>query len=130
MKLARLAAVVVTASLTGCLRKDRVRADALAEGLAQDPDAWFVVDVRSDSEFRGSKGHIPGALHLPWPDGVEAQAHTLSPGPNQTVVLICFTGHRSRWAMDQVRAHVDNPVVDLKGGMIRWWRRGHPVVVE
>ncbi len=116
--------------LSGCAHTDRIKADALAEALAEDRDAWYVVDVRSDKEFYGPKGHIAGAVHLPWPNAVKEQADTLSPLPDQTVVLICFTGHRSRWSLGAVRAAVPNEVIDLKGGMIRWWAGDHPVEVE
>jgi rhodanese-related sulfurtransferase len=45
-------------------------------------------------------------------------------------VLVCFTGHRSRWALSAVDAAVEGPVIDLRGGMLQWWGRKLPVVVE
>lgn len=115
--------------LLGCA-KDRIPAQALADGISADPGAYYVVDVRSEREFTGPRGHIEGATHLPWPAGVRDHADELAPEPGQTVVLVCYTGHRSRWAMERVRDAVDNEVIDLKGGMMKWWGRDLPVVTE
>lgn len=116
-------------SLIGCVTAHRMQADALAAALASEPDRYVVVDVRSDGEWAGSGGHIPGATHLAWP-GVKERAAEIVARPDQTVVLVCFTGHRSLWAMEAVEAAVEGPVVDLKGGMMAWWGRSLPVTVE
>ena len=117
----------VLITLTGCAAGDRVRPETLATSLG---DArFYVVDVRSDREWQGPRGHVPGATHLAWPE-VTREAGSLAPGPDQTVVLVCYTGHRSRWSMRAVREAVTVPVVDLKGGMLAWWKRDLPVSVE
>lgn len=108
----------------------RVTARELAASLARDPDAWLVVDVRSASEFRATGGHIADAVHLAYPGIKEAAATALHPTDGQTIVLVCFTGHRSQWSMDAVAAATGAPVVDLKGGMLAWWAADLPVVVE
>jgi rhodanese-related sulfurtransferase len=112
-----------------CASPYRIPADTLARALAERPDDYVVVDVRSEGEWSGSAGHIPGALHRPWP-GVKETAASIPARPDQTVVLVCFTGHRSQWAMEAVDAALESPVIDLRGGMMSWWSRGLPVVVE
>lgn len=107
----------------------RIRADVLADALHREPDRYVVIDVRSDSEWFASGGHIADATHLAWP-GIQDRAAEIVARPDQTVVLVCFTGHRSRWAMEAVDAAVEGPVLDLRGGMLAWWGRRLPVVVE
>lgn len=125
----RLAAALAGLLVAGCAR-DRIAPEALAEGLRSEPSSYDIVDVRSEREFHHTRGHIDGATHLPWPSGVRDHADALTPAEGQTVVLVCFTGHRSRWAIERVRAAVDNEVIDLRGGMMRWWARDLPVVSE
>ena len=124
--------VVLVGSLVlgGCaVRSSRITAPNLAQALAANPERYVVVDVRSDREWNGVRGYIEGASHIAWP-GVKERAGEIEAGPDQEVILVCFTGHRSRWAMDAVSEAVDVPVRDLKGGMMAWWRRDFPVVVE
>lgn len=111
------------------LAADRISARDLADALAAEPDRYVVVDVRSDGEWAWRAGHIPQASHLAWP-GVKERAAEIQAAPGQTVVLVCFTGHRSEWAKEAVRAATGAPVIDLRGGMIRWWLAGLPVVRE
>lgn len=126
----KLVVLLASTLLAGCVAKDRIRADDLARALAEQRERYYIVDVRSTGEFEGSRGHIEGAVPLPWPKAVRERSQSLSPASDQTVVLICLTGHRSRWAMNRVRAAVPNEVIDLKGGMLKWWGGGYPVVVE
>lgn len=116
--------------LVGCAaRGSRIGANELARELEAHPEQYVVVDVRSDREWSGPKGHIPGASHHAYP-GVQKAADAIEASPEQTVVLVCFTGHRSQWSMPEVKAAHEGPVVDLKGGMMAWWRRDLPVEVE
>ncbi|MEL6347356.1 MAG: rhodanese-like domain-containing protein [Myxococcota bacterium] len=122
------AAALLTAS--GCRRpSDRISPDALAAGLQDDPARFVLLDVRSAREYRGRWGHIPGAISTPWPMSPDDLPAALNVGPDQTVVLICLSGHRSRWGLAAVRERVAASVVDLEGGMIAWWQGEHPVAV-
>jgi len=124
----KLWTLLSTVLLSGCA-KDRIRAPALAQALAENPEKYVIVDVRSDREWSGNRGHIAQATHNGFP-GIRKTANTIQATADQTVVLVCFTGHRSRWSMGPVRAAVPGPVIDLRGGMISWWRHDLPVVVE
>ena len=97
------------------------------EAVAETPDHYMLVDVRSDGEWNG--GHIAGAQHLARP-GIKERAGEIVARPDQTVVLVCLSGHRSRWAMESVRAAVPNEVIDLRGGMLAWWTAGLPTIRE
>lgn len=108
--------------LLACAAHERMPAGALFEALATQRGHWVVVDVRSEAEWRG--GHIPGALHLPYP-GVRQAPIPIR--PDQELVLVCLSGHRSIWAMDEVKARLPGiRVRDLDGGMISWWGAGYP----
>lgn len=115
--------------MTGCAKRtDRIAPLALQSMLDHEPDRVLVVDVRSAGEWRGPGGHVPGAIHVPWPGVEDVAGEQIQPAPGQTVVLVCFTGHRSTWAMDAVREATGAEVVDLDGGMLGWWAQGLPTV--
>ena len=113
-------------ALAGCAKPDRIDALALHTALEERPTEYYVVDVRSRAEFNARGGHIVGATHIPYP-GVKTRTHEITASPHQTVVLICLTGHRSRWALRAVREAVEATVVDLRGGMVAWWQKKLPV---
>ena len=122
--------IILTLFVLGCAKPDRIEALALQDALEAHPEQYLVVDVRSDGEWTGKKGHVPGAHHEAWP-GIKKTANTLPVEEGQTVVLVCYTGHRSRWALKWVReAYQDVEVIDLDGGMISWWMHELPVEKE
>lgn len=126
--LSALAALAMGAPAAGCAAKaGRVKAAELATMLDRD-DVVFV-DVRSRAEFRAPAGHVPGAIHAPWPD-IKETAAALPVSADQTVVLLCFTGHRSQWAKPHVAEATGATVLDLQGGMLAWWAKELPVTVE
>ena len=61
---------------------------ALAAGAA-------LVDVRATEEF--ARGHLPGAVNLPW-DGIHFTVTPAFPDKTTPLVLICATGKRSAQA--------------------------------
>lgn len=122
-----LTAVLLTA---GCAAKSgRITATELYDALRERPGEYVVVDVRSDREWNARKGHIRGAQHVPFGE-IDERVSEIRAQPDQTVVLVCFTGHRSQWAMDEVKAHHEGEVIDLKGGMIKWWAKDLPTQRE
>jgi rhodanese-related sulfurtransferase len=80
-----------------------------------------VVDVRSGVEFR--RGHVPGAMHLPfwlafWGSG------DLGAGLDDPVVLYCGRGPRAWMAGALLRARGFRNVCCLRGHMAGWKGRG------
>lgn len=109
-------------------KTDRITPAALNAGLMANSADYALVDVRLGSEFE--HGHIEGAVHLPYP-GTLWHTDRVSPQPGQTVVLICYTGHRSRFPMRAMRKqHPEVQVIDLEGGMRAWWAAGLPSTGE
>ncbi|MCY0880528.1 MAG: rhodanese-like domain-containing protein [Firmicutes bacterium] len=80
-----------------------------------------LIDVRTAKEFRD--GHIQGARSLPL--GQEEHALQLY-APDQPVILICKTGHRSQAAARTLIDHGFKQVYHLKGGMDQWRQQGYP----
>jgi molybdopterin/thiamine biosynthesis adenylyltransferase/rhodanese-related sulfurtransferase len=86
-----------------------------------------VVDVRETEEW--SKGHIPGARHVP-KSYVETRIENVAPDRSQHVILYCQSGNRSAWAArtlieDLGYEHVEHMI----GGITLWKDRGYDVEV-
>ena len=121
--------IPVALTLVACAHVERIDAPSLYETLDSERDNTLIVDVRTRGEFTGRKGHIPGAVNLPYP-GVLGRTDEIAPSPGQTVVLVCHTGTRSRLALRKLGRALDVPVIDLQGGMTDWWRHGLPTEQE
>jgi rhodanese-related sulfurtransferase len=80
-----------------------------------------VLDVRSHSEF--VRGHVPGALHVPfWK--LPTRASDLRVSPAAPVVVYCGHGPRAYVAGAVLRALGFRRVLYLAGHMSRWKRDG------
>jgi len=82
-----------------------------------------IVDVRSEAEWRRS--HIPGAVSAP----IGALKHRLTAlqlDAHQPIIAICLSAHRSIPAVRLLRARGFENAVQLKGGMLAWWRQHYP----
>jgi rhodanese-related sulfurtransferase len=83
----------------------------------------LVLDVRAPAEWR--RGHIAGACNVPI-NRLKKQLPTLNLDPRRPVVCICLSAHRSIPAVRLLRARGFQHVLQLKGGMLAWWRAGLP----
>lgn len=89
---------------------------------AADPPT--VVDVRSGLEYR--RGHIPGAVHVPfWK--APFVTRRIPAGPDDPVVVTCGHGPRAGLAMVALRLAGFRDVRYLSGQMSRWIRRELPL---
>ena len=77
-----------------------------------------LVDVRTDSEFDGSLGHISGAMLVPLAE-LETRMTELEEFKNTEMIVICRSGSRSGQAMRILR---DNgfDAYNMQGGMLAW----------
>ena len=107
-----------------------VRLEAVAGAdLAGDPDI-VLVDIRRPEEWQQT-GVIEGALLITYTDA-ESFLQAVGPylQPDQTLALVCRSGNRTSRAARQIAGLIDNPVLDVQGGMIRVVRGGYvPVAV-
>lgn len=100
-----------------------MKASDLSGQLASHPDT-VVVDVRSGFEFR--RGHVPGAVHLPF--WAAAFRPLPKPSPSTSVVVYCGHGPRAWIARMLLRWRGASEVCLLDGHMAGWRRAGFPEV--
>lgn len=82
----------------------------------------ILIDVRTPKEFKS--GHVAKAKNIP--------LNTISKKMNnipkdKTVVLMCRTSNRSGMAARQLAAAGYDNIINLKGGILLWQAKGHPV---
>jgi rhodanese-related sulfurtransferase len=80
-----------------------------------------ILDVRSSEEFR--RGHVPGALHVPfWAVG----SHTtqIPASPDTPIVVYCGHGPRAWMAGSRLRRLGFRRIDYLKGHMHAWRKAG------
>jgi len=95
-----------------------ISADALYENL-NDGDASndpFIVSVRSPEDY--AKGHIPGAINIPWKQIAKPESLAMLPA-DQPIVVYCYTGHTGQIAATVLRM-LGYDVQNLKFGMMGW----------
>jgi len=85
------------------------------------------IDVREYDEFVGSLGHLPGAEHVPLGQ-LEQAMHCW--GRNETIVLICRSGHRSAQACALLMQHGFCRLINMTGGMFEYVAQGLPISRE
>jgi rhodanese-related sulfurtransferase len=98
--------------------KPVMSADALYENLndgdtSNDP---FIVSVRSPEDY--AKGHIPGAINIPWKEIAKPESLAKLPSDRQ-IVTYCYTGHTGQVAAT-VLGLLGYNVTNLKYGMMGW----------
>jgi rhodanese-related sulfurtransferase len=82
-----------------------------------DDQAPTIIDVRSEWEFR--KGHVPGAIHLPfWTIG--AHLGEIPAARHEEVVVYCGHGPRAWRAGSVLKRHGFTRVTYLQGHMHAW----------
>lgn len=89
---------------------------AEAVQLHQDQPDLFVLDVRTEAEFRN--GHIPRA-HLVPVDELEDRLRELPP-KDRLMLVTCAAGGRSTQACETLAAHGFTRLLNLAGGMHSW----------
>lgn len=79
----------------------------------------LVVDVREQTEYCGTSGHIPGARNYPWISGVLGQRYGELPLAAR-IIVVCQSGHRSDVAAQFLDTQGYGDVYDMQGGMPAW----------
>jgi rhodanese-related sulfurtransferase len=95
-----------------------ISADALFDNLndgdtSNDP---VIVSVRSPDDY--AKGHIAGAINIPWNQIANPENLAKLP-PDKPIVVYCYTGHTGQVA-DTVLSILGYKVTNLKYGMMGW----------
>jgi len=82
-----------------------------------------IIDVRSEEEYTGPLGHIPGAKLLPLAE-LEKRASELA--KDCPVVTVCRAGARSAHAVTILKKAGFDKVANMAGGMLRWRAQNLP----
>lgn len=85
--------------------------------LGRDSTHLFL-DVRTQGEFDGPSGRVPGSMLIPVQD-LEARMNELAPHRGKTIIVICRSGNRSGFATAMLREQ-GYTALNMVGGMIRW----------
>ena len=87
--------------------------------MMQDDPNLIVVDVREESEYCGTLGHVAGAYNYPYNSNVLQNYYT-DFDPNEPIMLICHSGTRSNNAANFLDSKDFLHVYDILGGTITW----------
>ena len=96
-------------------------------------EGFLILDVRTEREFTGKIGHVPGAVNLPLSElkGRMAElGEELEPYKNQPVCIMCRSENRSPKAAKLLKAAGFTNLSVMKGGMMSWRRDKLPVEGE
>lgn len=84
----------------------------------------MVVDVRTKEEF--SEGHIPSAININYYS--QELDFLLSNLPHdKTIICYCSHGLRSKNVVMKLKSRGYNKVLNLRGGLSEWIKRGFPI---
>ena len=90
-----------------------------------DANQLDLVDVREDAEW--SKGHVPGARHVPLGT---LRSNLKGSLPRDGVIFVCAAGVRSQTAARLAEQVGLTTLYSVIGGVGSWLRAGLPLVVE
>lgn len=108
--------------LTGCSAGSGRMTSKELHSLSRTGEGPIIVDVRSKAEF--DRGHIPGALHIPY-YAVGNRHHEISSAKEKPVVIYCAHGPRAWWAAFVLRRQGFSQVTTLEGNFRKWQESGY-----
>lgn len=108
--------VFITAGLASAAGHTRIDASELT-AMMVDGKPIVIVDVREDWLF--GRGHIPGAINIPYED--DSQSRVLKElDPGDRIVFVCHGGPMGDELGSILKENGFKEVYNLKGGMRRW----------
>ncbi|MBI2394263.1 MAG: carboxypeptidase regulatory-like domain-containing protein [Deltaproteobacteria bacterium] len=107
------------AYLNNAAMKPTIAAQELFDNLndgntSNDP---FIISVRKPEDY--AKGHIPGAINIPW-DKTALEANLKMIPTDREIVVYCYTGHTGAVATAVLGTLGYHKVRNLKYGMLGW----------
>jgi glyoxylase-like metal-dependent hydrolase (beta-lactamase superfamily II)/rhodanese-related sulfurtransferase len=88
--------------------------------MHDESNSMQLLDVRSPGEFE--KAHIEGAINIPAP---ELRTRYTELDADQTIAVLCSTGHRSSLAVSLLRQQGFRQVCNVAGGMTGYQAAGY-----
>jgi hydroxyacylglutathione hydrolase len=83
-----------------------------------------ILDVRTGAEFE--RGHIPGAVHIPY-DELDRRLGEIPASSSDMIVVYCAVGPRARRGERTLLRNGFSHVLHLNGGFLAWKEAGHPI---
>jgi rhodanese-related sulfurtransferase len=117
---------ILVGALMGCGAKGGVYEDVTATEaikILENPGT-FLLDVRTPGEYQS--GHLANATLIPVQE-LEQRLPELPSDKDLTVLVYCRSGNRSVFASKILSRQGYKKVLNLKGGILEWTRRGLPV---
>ena len=105
-----------------------ITADELYERFESQPPA-LLIDVRSEEEYTGGYGHLPGARWIPMLE-LESRLDEVEEFREQEVVTMCPGGGLSLVAVDILNEAGFKDTKSLKGGTDEWRDKGYPLTKD
>ena len=105
-----------------------ITADELYERFESQPPA-LLLDVRSEEEYTGGYGHLPGARWIPMLE-LESRLDEVEEFRDQEVVTMCPGGGLSLVAVDILNEAGFKDTKSLKGGTDEWRDKGYPLTKD
>ncbi len=84
----------------------------------------LVLDVRLEKEFK--EGHILNSTHIPL-GALESRIKEIADHKDNTVVIVCQTGMRSKQAGSILKKHGFEKMYNIEGGLNAWINANLPV---
>lgn len=102
-------------------------APTVANEMILDSRQVVIIDIRPTEQFRGTQGHIAGALNAPF-DLIERQLPELLPYQNATVLVYGDGPNDGAVAAKLLSLAGFRNVVHIDGGLRAWIERGYRTV--
>ncbi len=117
---------IVFGALMGCGAKgDVYKGVTVAEAIKILEDSeTFLLDVRTSGEYQS--GHLANATLIPVQE-MEQRLAALPSDKERTILVYCRSGNRSVSAAKILGRQGYKKILNLKGGILEWTRRGLPV---
>jgi rhodanese-related sulfurtransferase len=125
----RSVVLIFMLALIGCSEAGQnsgVMAQADLVERLDDADAPLVLDVRTPGEYR--RGHVPGALNIPYQQ-LGARFAELGAVDGRDIVVYCEAGPRAERAEATLAAAGLERLYQLEGHMAAWRRNHMPMQV-
>lgn len=81
-------------------------------------EGYTLIDVRSDEEFNGELGHVPGSNLITL--GPDLEKWVSEQDKDQKIIFICRSGNRSGQATNYMLENGFKDVLNMTGGMLLW----------
>ncbi len=126
--LALIAIVVFLPRIISRLRQGAMMSVQTLNELMSKKETIFILDVRTNEEFRGALGHISSAVNIPV-ESLVGRLEELSSCREKPIAVVCTTDRRSNKAALLLAKHRFTDVHIVKGGMTEW-NKVHYAVAE